>query len=293
MQYTIEQPITLKGVGLHSGCRVSVTLRPAPPDTGVVFRRVDLQGFRIEAHRRWVARAVLATNLMKRGVLISTVEHLLSALAGCGVDNVWVDIDSLELPILDGSALPWVEAVRSAGLQRQSAERSYYVIQREIRVEDGDRWITLEPAPEFSVEYTIEFSHSLIGRQSLELAVTPGSYREEIAFARTFGFYAEVEDLRRKGLIRGGSLENAIVLTPEGLLGGALRAPDEFVRHKVLDLIGDVSLAGAPVVGRIRAYRAGHALHTRVAAVIAGGTAGVVKVRESRLAAGTALAASA
>ncbi|GAB4240160.1 MAG: UDP-3-O-acyl-N-acetylglucosamine deacetylase [Acidobacteriota bacterium] len=283
MQKTIQRPITVEGVGLHSGQPVRVTLRPAPPDSGIRFRRVDLQNFVIEAHRRWVSRVVLATTLMKRGVMISTVEHLLSAVYGCGIDNLVVDLDALELPILDGSARPWVEALDAAGVVSQPAERSYLVVQKELRITDGDRWVSLEPAPRFAVDYTIDFPHPVIGRQHISLEITPETYRRELCWARTFGFLAEVEELRRQGLARGGSLENAVVLTETGVLNGDLRAPDEFVRHKALDLIGDVSLCGAPLLGRLRAHRAGHALHTRLAAALAENREVVMLLRESEL----------
>lgn len=283
MQKTIKRPITVEGVGLHSGRPVRVTLRPAPPDSGIRFRRVDLQDFVIEAHRRWVSRVVLATTLMKRGVMISTVEHLLSALYGCDIDNLLVDLDALELPILDGSARPWVEALDAAGVANQPAERSYLVVRKQLRISDGDRWVALEPAPRFSIDYTIDFPHPMIGRQRIALEISPDTYRRELCWARTFGFLAEVENLRRQGLARGGNLDNAVVLTDTGVLNGELRAPDEFVRHKALDLIGDVSLCGAPLLGRIRACRAGHALHTRLAAVIAEDREAVARLKESEL----------
>lgn len=265
MQTTLKKPVRVSGIGLHTGCKVSLELAPAPPDTGVIFRRVDLQNFEIEALRKRVSRVVLATTLMKRGVMLSTVEHLLSAVYGLGIDNLYVDIDSLEVPILDGSALPFVEMIKEAGTQGLSAERTFLKIEREFCLREGEKYIAVQPASCWRVSYEIDFSHPAIGRQMLDLEITPESYAREISFARTFGFYAEVEELLKKGLIRGGSLDNAVVLSQDGIMNGGLRAPDEFVRHKVLDLIGDVSLCGYPLIGHITAYKAGHALHTNLA----------------------------
>jgi UDP-3-O-[3-hydroxymyristoyl] N-acetylglucosamine deacetylase len=283
MQSTIVKPVSVSGVGLHTGCEVSMTLRPAPSDTGIVFRRVDLQDFEIEALRRWVSRVVLATTLMKRGVMLSTVEHVLSAVYGCGIDNLFIDIDSLEVPILDGSARPFVEMLEEAGTAFQQAERTYLVVEEPIRLEEPDKFIQIEPADCFAIAYDIDFDHPAIGRQSLDVVLDPGSYRAEIAFARTFGFHSEVEDLLKKGLIRGGSFDNAVVLSETGVMNGDLRAPDEFVRHKVLDLIGDVSLCGYPLIGRIRAFRAGHSLHTNLATRISRSQKAIRRVRESEL----------
>ena len=265
MQTTIRKAISTSGIGLHTGCRVSVSLRPAPENVGIVFRRTDLKGFEIEAQRRWVSRVLLATTLMKKGVMLSTVEHLLSAVYGLGIDNLYVDIDSLEVPILDGSAGPFVEMLRRAGIRRQQEDRSYLKIARSASWGDGEKCIAVEPSNCFQVRYEIQFSHPSIGRQIVDWEITPEIYAREIAFARTFGFYAEVEQLLKKGLIRGGSLENAVVLTEEDIMNGPLRAPDEFARHKVVDLIGDIALCGRPLLGRIIAHKAGHALHTELA----------------------------
>jgi UDP-3-O-[3-hydroxymyristoyl] N-acetylglucosamine deacetylase len=283
MQTTIKKPVRISGIGLHTGCRVTVELKPAPVDTGLVFRRTDLQGFEIEALRRYVSRVVLATTLMKRGVMLSTVEHILSALYGSGIDNVYVEVDSLELPILDGSALPYVQMLEEAGLQEQNEERVFLKVVREAKLQDGDKWVEIKPYPAFRVSYQIDFAHPLIGSQFFDLHVTPGAYAREVAFARTFGFYDEVEQLLKKGLIRGGSTDNAVVLTQDGILNGGLRAPDEFVRHKTLDLIGDLSLCGYPILGQITAYRAGHALHTDLATLFARSPSLTRKIRESEL----------
>lgn len=283
MQKTIKQSVQIAGVGLHTGCDVSVELNPAPVDTGIVFRRVDLQDFRIEALRKWVSRVVLATTLMKRGVMLSTVEHLLSAVYGCGVDNLFIDINSLEVPILDGSAAPFVEMLKDSGFTEQDAERTYLVVERTIRLEERDKYVVVEPAASFRISYEIDFDHPAIGRQSLDLEISPETYETEIAFARTFGFYEEVEELLKKGLIRGGSLENAVVLSEDGLMNGGLRAPDEFVRHKTLDLIGDISLCGYPIIGHIHAHRAGHSLHTNLAMEVSRNRSAVTLVKESEL----------
>ncbi len=289
MQTTIAKSARASGVGLHTGCQVSLTLRPAPPRTGIIFRRVDLHGFEIEARRKWVSRVVLATTLMKRGVMLSTVEHVLSAVYGCGIDNLYIDIDSLEIPILDGSAQPFVELIDEAGIVEQEAERSYLVVERSLRLEEPGKFVMVEPSDRLSISYEIDFRHPAIGRQSIDLELTRDSYTREISFARTFGFYREVEDLRRKGLIRGGSLDNAVVLSENGVMNGELRSPDEFVRHKVLDLIGDVSLCGSPLLGRITAFRAGHSLHTNLATEISRSEGAVRRVAESDLQLGEAV----
>jgi len=284
MQTTIGKPARIAGIGLHTGCHVSVELKPAPVDTGIVFRRVDLQGFEIEAVRRHVSRVVLATTLMKKGVMLSTVEHILSALFGSGIDNLYIDVDSLELPILDGSALPYIQMLQEAGIEEQDKERTFLRVVKEAQLQDGEKWIRIQPYPAFRVSYLINFAHPLIGSQSFDLQVTPSSYAKEVSFARTFGFYSEVEQLLKKGLIRGGSPENAVVLTEDGILNDGLRAPDEFVRHKTLDLIGDLSLCGYPILGRITAHKAGHSLHTDMATLLARNSTISRKVKESELA---------
>lgn len=283
MQRTIGKPVTIDGVGLHSGCNVQLQLKPAPPDTGIVFRRVDLQNFEIKALRKRVSRVMLATTLMKKGVMMSTVEHLLSALYGLELDNVYIDIDSLEVPILDGSALPFVEMVMESGIQPQNGERTFLRVEKPFRLEDGEKYIVIEPSSTFRISYEIDFEHPIIGLQVLDLEITPDSYRQEIAFARTFGFYSEVEEMLDKGLIRGGSFENAVVLSDTDVMNGSLRAPDEFVRHKMLDLIGDVSLCGYPLIAQVKAHRAGHALHTDLATALARESSLCRKVRESEV----------
>ena len=264
-QHTIAAPASVSGVGLHTGVRVNLRLCPAPANAGILFRRTDLEGFIIEAQSRNVARVSYATSLMKKGVLISTTEHLLSALAGENVDNVLVEIDNLELPILDGSARPFVELIAKAGVRRQRARRSFIRIMEPVEVVDGMKRIAVYPSDVFRVTYRIAFPHPLIGEQSIEFSSGSCNYATEIAPARTFGFLEELEMLRKNGLIRGGSLENAVVLDPKGVINPeGLRFPDEFCRHKLLDLIGDFSLLGHPLIGHVVAERAGHAMHAQL-----------------------------
>jgi UDP-3-O-[3-hydroxymyristoyl] N-acetylglucosamine deacetylase len=234
---------------------------PAPAGTGVVFRRVDLDGFEIEAVGRNVARVSYATSLQKKGVLISTTEHLLSAFIGIGLDNAIVELDNLELPILDGSAQPFVDLVLQAGLKRQRKKRSYLRILREIEVREGNKFIAVYPASGYTVAYTINFA-APIGKQSFELDLSRDLYRKEVGPARTFGFLREEQAMRNLGLIRGATEANVIVLSETGVKNGPLRFVDEFVRHKVLDLIGDLALLGRQILGRVVADRAGHAMHT-------------------------------
>jgi UDP-3-O-[3-hydroxymyristoyl] N-acetylglucosamine deacetylase len=235
---------------------------PASAGTGIVFHRSDLEGFPIEASGRNVARVSYATSLMKKGVLISTTEHLLSAFTGIGIDNAIVELDNLELPILDGSAKPFVEMIQKAGIRKQRKARTYLRIVREIELREGDKFIAVYPANTYTVAYSINFPHPLIGKQSFCVRLTNGSYLKEIAPARTFGFLHEADAMRQQGLIRGASTENAIVLDRQDVLNPPLRFIDEFVRHKVLDLIGDLALIGKQILGSVVADRAGHAMHT-------------------------------
>ena len=251
-----------RGVGLHSGAPVYLRVLPAPAGSGIVFRRVDLDGFEVEAVSRNVARVSYATSLMKKGVLISTTEHLLSAFIGCGIDNAIVELDNLELPILDGSARPFVAAIRQAGIRKQRRPRTYLRIRRELELREGNKFIAVYPADTYSVTYTINFPHPLIGRETFSVDLSDGNYLEQIAPARTFGFLHEADAMRQQGLIRGASPENAIVLTRDGLMNPPLRFGDEFIRHKVLDLIGDLALFGKQILGNVVADRAGHAMHT-------------------------------
>lgn len=235
---------------------------PAPPGTGIVFRRTDLEGFDVEAISRNVARVSYATSLMKKGVLISTTEHLLSSFIGLGVDNAIVELDNLELPILDGSSLPFVQMIQKAGIRKQRRPRKYLKILREVEMREGNKFISVYPADSYSVSYSINFPHPLIGKETFEVELSNGNYLRHLAAARTFGSREDEKAMRDMGLIRGASRENCIVLTRDGIENGPLRFTDEFVRHKVLDLVGDLALLGKPILGRIVADRAGHAMHT-------------------------------
>lgn len=261
-EQTIRSAVECSGVGLHSGAPVSLRILPAPANTGIVFRRVDLEGFEVEAISRNVARVSYATSLMKRSVLISTTEHLLSAFIGMGIDNAIVELDNLELPILDGSARPFVDLIRRAGVRKQRRPRTYIRIRRALELREANKFIAVYPADTYSVSYTINFPHPLIGRETFTLDLTNGQYVSGIAPARTFGFLHEAEAMRQQGLIRGASKENAVVLTRDGVVNPPLRFADEFVRHKILDLIGDLALIGRRILGNVVADRAGHAMHT-------------------------------
>jgi UDP-3-O-[3-hydroxymyristoyl] N-acetylglucosamine deacetylase len=261
-QQTIASPVEASGIGLHTDVPVKIRILPAPSNRGIVFKRTDLEGFEIEAVARNIAHVSYATSLMKMGVLMSTTEHLLSALAACNVDNAFVEIDNLEVPILDGSALPFLRLLSQAGLRRQRARRRYAKVLRPVEVEEGAKRIAVYPSERFHITCRINFAHPLIGEQAMDFHPATGNYETEIAPARTFGFLEEVEMLRKSGLVRGGSLENAVVMTRDGVMNPeGLRFPDEFCRHKVLDLIGDLVLFGHPLVGHVVAQRAGHAMH--------------------------------
>src|SRR2546423_1683733 len=262
-QTTLALPVETSGLGLHTAVPVTVRLMPAPPETGYIFRRTDLGGFEIPATVESVAHCSYATTLMRTGVMLSTVEHLLAALRGGGVDNVFIEVDNLEIPIMDGSAEGFAEMIESARVVEQPLARKALRVRERVLVEEGDRRIQIEPADGFEIDCMIDFKHPMIGAQRYFFYMTNGAFGREIASARTFGFTEEVEALRRANLIRGGSLENAIVLTPDGgmLNETGLRFKDEFVRHKILDIIGDLALLGMPLVGRVTAQRSGHLLH--------------------------------
>jgi len=265
-QQTIRKPVTCTGVGLHSGCQVSLTLTPAPPDTGIVFIRTDLSAKpRIPAAIANVRPTLLSTTIGVDGVQVQTIEHLLAAAAGLGIDNLCVEVDAPELPALDGSATPFVDLLQEAGIAAQDRYRSYLKIVRPIDVTEGEKHISIRPASTASVTYTIDYDHPLIRRQAYTYHWSSDSFIRDIAPARTFGFLREVEALWDAGLGLGGSLHNTLILSDEGLLNtGGLRYRDEFVRHKILDLVGDMTLLGLPVVGEILAIRSGHALHARL-----------------------------
>ena len=227
-----------------------------------MFRRSDLDGFEIEAVSSNVARVSYATSLMKKGVLISTTEHVLSAFIGAGIDNAIVELDNLELPILDGSAKPFIEMIQKAGIRKQRRARKYLKIRRNVRMREGNKFIAVYPANTYSVSYSINFPHPLIGKETYQVELSNGSYVRHIAPARTFGSREDEQAMRNMGLIRGASRENCIVLTRDGIENGPLRYADEFVRHKILDLVGDLALLGKQLLGKVVADRAGHAMHT-------------------------------
>jgi UDP-3-O-[3-hydroxymyristoyl] N-acetylglucosamine deacetylase len=264
---TIQRPVEAKGIGLHSGVPVSIRVLPAPVSTGIVFVRTDLDNFTVPASWRHVARVSYATSLMRKGVLISTTEHLLSVFYSSGIDNAYIEIDNLEVPILDGSGLPFVELIRQAGVRQYRRKRRYLRIRRPISVEDRGKRITILPDEAFRLTCEIHFDHPLVGKQALEMEVTPERYAAEIAPARTFGFHYELDQMRNMGLIRGASLANAVCFDRKGVMNPeGLRFRDECCRHKALDLIGDLALIGKPLLGHVIAERAGHAMHAQLVA---------------------------
>lgn len=267
-QRTLKSLISASGVGLHTGQKVRITLRPAPPDTGVVFRRVDLASpLDIPARADLVGEARLASTLVRGDVKIHTVEHLMSALGGLGVDNAYVDLDAPELPIMDGSASPYVLLIQQAGVEEQAAPKKFLRVTRRIEVKDGDKWARLDPYDGYRLSFSIEFRHPVIERttQAVTVDFAETSYLKEIARARTFGFMHEVEDLRDSGLALGGGLDNAVVLDEYRVLNSdGLRFADEFIRHKLLDAIGDLYLLGKPLLAAFTAHKSGHALNNRL-----------------------------
>lgn len=261
LERTIKSEMEFCGVGLHSGAPVSMRLVPAPAGSGIVFRRTDLDNFEIVATGRNVAKVSYATSLMRGSVLISTTEHLLSALIGFGVDNVIVEINNLEVPILDGSALPYIRAFEQTGLKQQRRKREYMRVVKPVEVRESGKFIGIYPGKGYAIDYTIDFPEP-IGYETMRVDLAEGDYVRLIAPARTFGFKEDEAMLRNMGLIRGVSDDSAIILSRKGVENGPLRFPDEFVRHKVLDLIGDLALAGRRIEGHVVAERAGHAMHT-------------------------------
>ncbi len=264
-QHTVRRSVSCTGIGLHSGQKVTLSLRPAAAGSGIRFRRADLDGVEIPATVDNVDRLHYATGLSRNAETVRTVEHLLAALVGLGVDNVVVELDQPEVPIMDGSAASFVYLLHEAGLRRLAAPRRYLKVFRPVSLSRGDKRIALYPSDHFKVTYSISFEHPLLRHMSRTLTVTETTFVDDIAPARTFGFLKEVETLRRKGLALGGSLENAVVLSDTGVLNSRLRFEDEFVRHKILDAIGDLALVGHPVIGHLVAHRGGHDLHTAFA----------------------------
>jgi UDP-3-O-[3-hydroxymyristoyl] N-acetylglucosamine deacetylase len=261
---TLRREVGCTGIGLHSGKPVRLRLLPAPAESGITFRRTDV-GVDIPARLESLGEQDHATTLTRDGVSVGTVEHLLSALYGLGVDDALVEVDGPEIPILDGSAAPFVILVHEAGLKPWNVARQYVEVLQPVEVVRGGKVARLSPSSHFEVSYSIGFDHPLLRHQSLRLRLTPRTFAEGIAPARTFGFLREVETLRRHGLALGGSLDNAVVISETGVLNNKLRFEDEFVRHKILDAVGDLALVGHPILGHFEATKAGHALHAAVA----------------------------
>ena len=265
---TVQRPAEAAGVGLHSGVPVRIRILPAPVSSGIVFIRTDLDNFPVPASWRHVARVSYATSLMRQGVLISTTEHLLSVFYAMGVDNAYVEIDNLEVPILDGSGLPFIKLIEEAGVRQYRRRRRYLRVRRPVTVEDKGKRISIVPADSFRLTCETDYPPP-VGRQVIELELTPERFSSQIAFARTFGWEADLGQMRNMGLIRGASLENAVCFTRSGVMNqGGLRAEDECCRHKALDLIGDLALLGRPLLGHVIAERAGHAMHAALVARI-------------------------
>lgn len=265
---TLHRPFEVSGVGLHTGVPVHLRMTPAPAGSGIIFRRSDLDFFPIAASWKHVARVSYATSLMRQGVLIQTTEHLLSTLYSFGIDNAYIEIDNLEVPILDGSGKPFVDLLRAAGVRRLRRQRKYLRIRRPVSVREGMKRISIIPDDVFRLTCEIDFPRP-IGKQAIEMEVTPEHYAAELSPARTFGFEHELDQLREMGLIRGASLDSAVCFTRDGVLNpGGLRFEDECCRHKALDLIGDLALLGRPLLGHVIAERAGHAMHTALVAKI-------------------------
>jgi UDP-3-O-[3-hydroxymyristoyl] N-acetylglucosamine deacetylase len=267
-QRSLKSSVSASGVGLHTGQKVRLTLRPAPPETGIVFRRIDLAApVDIPARAELVGETRLSSCLIKDGAKVYTVEHLMSALGGLGVDNVYADLDAPELPIMDGSASPFVLLIQQAGIVEQAAPKRFLRVTKRVEVKDGDKWARLDPFDGYKLSFSIEFRHPVIERstQSVEVNFAETSYLKEIARARTFGFMHEVEDLRDNGLALGGGLDNAVVLDEYRVLNAeGLRFADEFIRHKLLDAIGDLYLLGKPLLAAFSAHKSGHALNNKL-----------------------------
>jgi UDP-3-O-[3-hydroxymyristoyl] N-acetylglucosamine deacetylase len=274
LQHTLKSEIGCSGTGLHTGNTVSIVLKPAPEDTGIVFRRTDEAGnnAEIEARVENVVEATLCTTLgTDDGIKIATVEHLLAALAGCRIDNVYVEVDGPEMPIMDGSAAPFVFLIECAGIVAQNKTRRVIEVLKRVAVSDNGREASLSPGDGFSVGFEIDFDSDAIGKQDKSVRLVNGTFKGEISRARTFGFAEEVDQLRKMGLARGGSLDNAVVVSGNEILNEeGLRYEDEFVRHKILDCVGDLYLAGAPISGHFQGFRSGHAMnHAIVRALFA------------------------
>ena len=266
LQRTLKRSLSCAGIGLHSGKKVNLSLKPAPAGTGIRFRRTDLGGVEIPARVSHVGAVAYATQLKLGEARVETVEHLLAALASTRIDNAFIELNTPEVPIMDGSSAPFIYLVQEAGVRTLAEPRKYLKVTRPVTLTRGDKQIALFPSDHFKISYTIGFDHPLLRHQTRTMVVTEDSFIEDIAPARTFTFLKEVEMLRQNGLALGGSLDNAIVISDTGVLNSSLRFEDEFVRHKILDLIGDFALLGHQVIAHAVVHRGGHALHTAMAA---------------------------
>lgn len=266
LQKTVKDKVVFSGIGLHSGKEVTMTLRPADAGTGVVFHRIDMSpSVSIEAIAKNVVNTRLSTTIGSAGAVVSTIEHLMAALSGCGVDNVHVDIDGPEVPIMDGSAAPFVQGLRDVGMRTLTRAKKYLVIKKPIAVVDGDKKISIIPSRYFRISFDMRFNHPVVNNQFRSMKFSDEVFERDYAPARTFGFLIEVETLKANGLARGGSLENAVVIGDDGILNeGGLRYEDEFVRHKIMDSVGDLSLAGYPLIGHVKAYKSGHDMNHKL-----------------------------
>ena len=283
-QRTLGRPVEIEGVGLHSGTPAHLTILPAVADSGIVFVRRDRESHEIPAAHRFLQGSSFATTLARGGLSVSTVEHLLSALTGLGVDNARVVLDGAEVPILDGSARPFVDPILAAGVRTQKAPRRYLALRRPIAVSQDDKEILALPANDLQVTYAIDFPHAAIGYQALSARIGEEDYASSIAPARTFCLLSDVEAMRRAGLARGGSLDNAVVVGEDGVLNSSLRFPDEFVRHKVLDLVGDLALVGSRLRAHVIVFKGGHRLHAAlVGRILASRAAWAIGTSEERL----------
>jgi UDP-3-O-[3-hydroxymyristoyl] N-acetylglucosamine deacetylase len=265
-QQTLRNQAAFSGIGLHSGKTITLTLRPAEPGTGIVFHRVDLTpAVSIEARAANVVSTRLSTSIGRAGATVSTIEHLMAALYGCGIDNAHVDINGPEVPIMDGSAAAFLAGILKAGTKECGKARKYLVIKKPVSVVEGDKKISIIPSRHYKISFDMQFAHPAVRNQTRSMTFTPHCFAEEIASARTFGFLAEVETLKAHGLALGGSLENAVVIGDEGVLNQeGLRFPDEFVRHKILDSVGDLALAGHRLIGHVKATKSGHDLNHKL-----------------------------
>lgn len=270
LQRTLENKVTISGIGLHTGARINLSLRPAMANTGIIFHRTDGdQTVDIKASADNVVDTRMATVLGNQGVTVSTVEHFMAALAAFGIDNLHIDIDGPEVPVLDGSAAPFIREIQQAGIRTLNSSRKFIAIRKPLEIIEGEKRISIIPSRFFRISFDIAFEHPAISVQQYSMKFTTENFCKEIAAARTFGFLHEVEHLKANGLARGGSLENAVVIDKKGVMNPeGLRYPDEFVRHKILDSFGDFSLLGYPLLGHIRAFKAGHDLNAKMVQTI-------------------------